>query len=98
MKDETQYKIKDLYGKFEDLKSNMSDMKSEMNKGFARIEEKLDSFIQAQSNRDSAQEKNIQELKTQSAVQDTKQGMIAGGLTVFSTVAALITYYLTSGK
>lgn len=89
MKDDTQYKIKDLYGKFEDLKSNM-------NVGFDRIEKKLDAFIDAQAKRESDQDEDIQDLKTKAAVADTKQGMIAGGLTVFSTVAALITYYLTS--
>lgn len=89
MKDDTQYKIKDLYGKFEDLKLNM-------NTGFERIEKKLDAFIQAQADREDRQDEQISSLKTQSAVQDTKQGMIAGGLTAFSTVAALITYYLTS--
>lgn len=89
MKDDTQYKIKDLYGKFEDLKSSM-------NAGFAKIEDKLDKFIEAQATREDRQDEQISSLKTQSAVQDTKQGMIAGGLTAFSTVAALITYYLTS--
>jgi hypothetical protein len=89
MKDDTQYKIKDLYGKFDDLRSSM-------NSGFSRIEKKLDDFIEAQAKREKDQDDEISDLKTKAAVQDTKQGMIAGGLTAFSTVAALITYWLTS--
>jgi len=89
MKDDTQYKIKDLYGKFEDLKSSM-------NVGFDRIEKKLDAFINAQAQRESDQDEDIQDLKTKAAVADTKQGMVAGGLTAFITLASLLTYYLTN--
>ena len=100
MKDETQYKIKDLYGKVEDLKTSMNvgfeNMERKQEQSLRRIEDKLDKFISAQEQRENKQDEDISDLKTQSAVQDTKQGMIAGGLTAFSTISALITYYLTN--
>ena len=100
MKDDTQYKIKDLYGKFDEMKTSfnarLDKMEINQEKSMKSIESKLDVFIATQAKRESDQDEDIQDLKTKAAVADTKHGMIAGGLTAFSTVAALITYYLTS--
>jgi len=87
MKDETQYKIKDLYSKFEDLKSDM-------NSGFARIEAKLDGFITAQAERERGQDTDIQGLKTTTAVHENKLGMFAGGQLIVSIAGSFLAYFL----
>lgn len=98
MKDETQYKIKDLYGKFEDLKTTMNvgfeNMERKQEQSMKRIEDKLDKFISAQAEREARQDGDIGDLKTKAAVQETKQGMIAGGLTIFTSITSLLAYYL----
>lgn len=91
MKDNTQYQIKDLYEKFGELKTSM-------NSGFERIEKKLDDFISAQAVREDGQDKEINDLKTKTAVQDTKQGMIATGVAIFSAIASFLAYYFPMKK
>ncbi len=87
IKDENQYKFKDLYQQVDNLRADMQE-------GFSRIESKLDGFIGAQAQRERDQDQDIQTLKTTTAVHGNQLGMFAGGQLVVSIVGSFLAYFL----
>lgn len=82
MRDDLSHKVQDLSNKFESLEKTMTD-------GFARIEKRLDQFLQSQE----SQDKTIVILEKSVAVHENKLGMFAGGQLIVSIVGSFLAYF-----